>query len=491
MQVERYIAVADLGTSKLALSVAKVVGDDVQVIYYKERPSDGVSYSCVYNPKRAAVPLKAAIQEAEEELSIKILQLVVGLPRYDVHQEVGTAEIERTTPSSCISKDEIKTLKALAIDSYEIDDQTREMIYGAVAQSFSADDDLVCASEEDVVGVTANVISGNFKIFVGPQKPVANLDIVLNEVGVAPAKKLFVPNTVANAVLTDAEKENGVALIEIGAGVSSLTIYKGRILRHYSAIPFGGKSITTDIKCECGFTEKLAENIKLAFGACLPEKLLSMSEKVIQINDNENGSYEHLPVKYLSEVINCRAKEIIEALLYQIQDSGYADKLRNGIVITGGGADLVNISTLIKEMSGYNVRIGFPRNQHYRSTIGFSLGETSISATIGMILEAKKDPRLNCIEEKFIEKTQEEEADVEVAGEEDGSTALIVEELFPEEEVIVPINKKKPKKPAKQTGTRPQIRWIGKLKQTLTNVGEKTFDSTIGSLYDEMDNNNN
>ena len=145
MQVERYIAVADLGTSKLALSVAKVVGDDVQVIYYKERPSDGVSYSCVYNPKRAAVPLKAAIQEAEEELSIKILQLVVGLPRYDVHQEVGTAEIERTTPSSCISKDEIKTLKALAIDSYEIDDQTREMIYGAVAQSFSADDDLVCA----------------------------------------------------------------------------------------------------------------------------------------------------------------------------------------------------------------------------------------------------------------------------------------------------------------------------------------------------------
>lgn len=487
MQVERYIAAADLGTSKLALSVAKIVGDDVQIIYYKERPSDGVSYSCVYNPKRAAVPLRAAIQEAEEELNIKILQLVVGLPRYDVHQEVGTAEIERTTPSSCISKEEIKTLKSLAIDSYEIADQIREMIYGAVAQSFSADDDLVCASEEDVVGVTANVIAGNFKIFVGPQKPVSNLDIVLNDVGVAPAKKLFVPNTVANAVLTDAEKENGVALIEIGAGVSSLTIYKGRILRHYSAIPFGGKSITTDIKCECGFTEKLAENIKLAFGACLPEKLLSLGEKVIQINDNENGSYEHLPVKYLSEVINCRAKEIIEALLYQIQNSGYADKLRNGIVITGGGADLVNISTLIKEMSGYNVRVGFPRNQHFRSATGFGLGETSVAASIGMILEAKKDPRLNCIEEKPVEAVPVENNDT--TNTEETSPQKIVEELFPEEEVIIPVNKKKSHK-TKSDSTRPQVTWIGSIKSRLSNLGEKAFDGTLGTLYDDMDKNN-
>ncbi|MBQ5639985.1 MAG: hypothetical protein IIV12_03690, partial [Bacteroidales bacterium] len=214
------------------------------------------------------------------------------------------------------------------------------------------------------------------------------------------------------------------------------------------------------------------------------------SEKVIQINDNENGSYEHLPVKYLSEVINCRAKEIIEALLYQIQDSGYADKLRNGIVITGGGADLVNLSTLIKEMSGYNVRIGFPRNQHYRSSLGFSLGETSISATLGMIMEAKKDPRLNCIEEKFVEKVQEEEEDVEIASEEDSNVTQFVEELFPEEEVIVPVNKPI-KKPTKPSPKGPKINWISSLKQTITNVGTKTFDNTIGSLYDEMDKNNN
>ena len=65
---ERYIATVDLGTSKLALCVAKVIGENVQIIYYKERPSDGMRYNCVYNPRRAAGPLRAAIAEAEDEL---------------------------------------------------------------------------------------------------------------------------------------------------------------------------------------------------------------------------------------------------------------------------------------------------------------------------------------------------------------------------------------------------------------------------------------
>ena len=69
MQAERYIAAADLGSSKIALSVAKIEGDDIQVIYYKETPSDGIRNSYVFNPKRAAGPLKAAISEAEEELN--------------------------------------------------------------------------------------------------------------------------------------------------------------------------------------------------------------------------------------------------------------------------------------------------------------------------------------------------------------------------------------------------------------------------------------
>ena len=483
MQAERYIAAADLGSSKIALSVAKVEGDDIQIIYYKETPSEGIRNSCVFNPMLAAAPLRAAIQAAEEELNIKILQTVVGLPRYGVRQETASAHMERSDPASCITREEVNALKSMAIDSYPIADETKEEIYGAVAQSFSADDELICVSENDVVGVTADGLEGNFKVFVGAQRPIRNIDILLNAAKIAPARKLFLPNAVAQAVLTDGERENGVALVEIGAGVTSVTIYRGKILRHYSSIPFGGRVVTTDIKYECSFPESLSENIKLAFGACLPDKLQSLSEKIIQINDNENGSYEQLPVKYLSQIITCRMREIIDAVLFQIQESDYADKLRNGIVLTGGGANMVNLANMIKEMSGYNVRIGYPRSQLFSAVGCTGVGETSAAATIGMILEAKKDPRLNCIEDVAVAQdgtAPAQPADVSAAGHEtpaEGSHLFEQDESY-QSDVIIP-DKKKKDRPHKQSGI---ITWFNKINKAAGDA----FNTTVGDLFDDM-----
>ena len=383
--------------------------------------------------------------------------------------------MSRSDPYSCISREEINNLKSLAIDSYPLEDEVKEEIYGAVAQSFSADDDLVCASEDDVTGVTAENLEGNFKIFIGSKKASSDLDTMLNFTGIAPARKVFIPTAVAQAVLTEAEKENGVALVEIGAGVTSLTIYKGGLLRHYSSIPFGGKSVTADIKYECGFTERLAENIKLAYGACEPDKLQSLSEKVIQINDDENGTYEQLPVKYLSEIINCRAKEIIDAVLFQIQESGFADNLRNGIVLTGGGADLVNFANLFKDMSGYAVRTGYPRTRKFSSGGCAGVTETSAAATVGMILEAKRDALLNCIDEAPAPTDTEEPAlDSEGKGE-------LFEGHDVSGEVITPNPKKK-----KKESNKDRITWTSLIRKKAGSKLEKVFDETVGNLFDSM-----
>ncbi len=476
MQTERYIAAADLGSAKIALSVAKVEGEDVQVIYYREVPSDGIRYSSVFNPKRAAAALRTAVNDAEGELGIKILQVVVGLPRYDIRQESASASMSRSEPSSCITREEISSLKSLAIDSYPLEDELKEVIYGAVAQSFSADDELVCASENDVIGVTAEAIEGNFKIFIGTQKAMSNIDTMLNDIGIAPARRVFVPTAVAQAVLTEGEKENGVALVEAGAGVTSLTIYKGGLLRHYSSIPFGGKSITADIKYECGFTDRLAENIKLAYGACMPDKLQSLSDKILQINDNENGTYEQLPVKYLSEIISCRSREIIDAILFQIQESGFADKLRNGIVLTGGGAEMVNFANLFREMSGYIVRLGYPRAQKFSSGGCPGVNETAAAASIGMILEAKKDAHLNCIEET--PSRDKSEADGPAIDEKGNGTLFGPEE---EGEIITP-SKDKSKK-----GDNGKIRWTGIFRKKISAGLEGAFDNTVGGLFDSME----
>ena len=466
---DRYIATVDLGTSKIALSVTRVTGDNAEVLFYREKPSDGVRYGCIYNPAKASMPLKEIIREAEEELSIKITQVVIGVPRYGVTQETASANLDRSDAESCITQEEIDSIKEMALDSYPLSKPEEQEIYGASAQSFSTDDSLNY-TEGDVVGMPSAVLRGNFKIFIGVKKASRNIDIMLNKADVALARKYFLPPLTADAVLQNEEKENGVALIEMGAGVTSVSIYQGGILRFYNAIPFGGRSISNDIKLECGFTEALAENIKLGFGACMPDKLLTMGDKILQIVDEENGTDQLLPVKYLSEIITARAQEIVDAVLFQIQDSGYADRLRNGVVFTGGCANLAGCANLIKQMSGYNVRIGFPKIKKLSFSGCPGIADTSAVATVGMLLYAREDKHLNCTEDVPF-------AAPEAPVEQDNTEGSVLDSKAWETEEPAPKPKKEPKPKRRSLF----VSWD---KKPL-----KPIEDFIGGLYDKMEEN--
>jgi cell division protein FtsA len=166
-------------------------------------------------------------------------------------------------------------------------------------------------------------------------------------------------------------------------------------MRHYASIPFGGRNITNDIKTELQITERLAENIKLAFGACMPEKLQNLSEKVLHIKGSTAEQSKEVTVKYLSEIITARAEEIIQAMLYEINESGLAEHLRGGIVVTGGAAQTANLGMLIKQMSGYNVRIGHPLGSLSCQDIE-GVGETTAATSIGLIQAAIEDECMSC-----------------------------------------------------------------------------------------------
>lgn len=396
---ERYIASVDLGTSKLAVCVARIQDQNVEVIYYKESPSLGIRYSYVLIPGKVKEEVRKAISEAQQALRIKIQQVIVGLPRWYVRQETASASMTRPEPDDLIQESEIKALKSMALESYPLEDSTKEVIYGAVAQSFSTEDS-INEPENDIVGMAAETLEGNFKVFIGNRRYSSNIDSVFNDLGIAIAKKYFTPGITAKAVLKSEQMENGVALIDIGAGVSSVTIFKDKIMRFYAAIPFGGNSVTNDIKSECNFSFELAENIKKAYGACMPNKLSSLGEKSIQIVDEDGNTTAQVSVKYISEIITARMKEIIEALLFRIQESGFASEedLRAGVVVTGGGAELVNCANYIKELSGYTVNVGRPRKLF--SCEGCpEASETSAATSMGMILSARNDRFLNCVNE--------------------------------------------------------------------------------------------
>ena len=423
---EKYIASIDLGSSKFGICVARVQGDDVQIVYYKETPSEGIRSSLIANPMKASQKLKEAVHEAEKELMIQILQVVVGMPRSEVAQVTASARIDRSNPDDYITAEEVATLKSIALETYPLDNPDKQIIYGAVAQSFSIDDEIQLV-EDEVVGTLSSSLEGNFKVFVGNRTATTALDKIFNQLGISIAKKYFLPEVVARTVLTDEERSSGVALVDVGAGVTSLAIYHGGIMRYYASIPFGGKAITGDVRTECSISEELAERIKKRFGACLPGKLASLSEKVLQIRLTE--PYKEVPVRYISEIIDCRCREIVDAILYYIQESGLQNSLRSGIVITGGGAELANFVPLVKEMSGYEVRKGYPRFM-FSASLGSGVYATGATSAIGMVLAAKEDNLPDCVSvpEKPFE-ADEEMMEVEVTDETPAQNTISDEEL--------------------------------------------------------------
>ena len=143
-------------------------------------------------------------------------------------------------PEELISKEEINNLKEMAIDTYPLANPEAEVLFGAVAQSFSNGEEFQIV-EEEFEGMAGNQIEGNFKLFIGRASSIRNIDLAFNNIGICVARKYFTPDSTAKAVLSDSEMDNGVALIDFGAGVTSLSIYYGNIMRHYAAIPFGDR----------------------------------------------------------------------------------------------------------------------------------------------------------------------------------------------------------------------------------------------------------
>ena len=429
---ERHIVAIDLGTSKMALTVAKVNGNDKQIIYYKEAHSAGIKYSGVYNSAQASSPLSFLIKDAEESLGIKINQAVIGMPKFPIRQEANSGKVIDRGEDTEITAEDINDIKRFAQETYPLKDPAHEAIYGAVAQSFS-DGEYFQIIEDDIIGMTSDVLEGHFKIFIGRKRDLKNADNLLIKTGITSKKKYFTAETTAKAVLTDLEMENGVALIDFGGGSTSVTIYQGNIMRHYASIPFGGKNITNDIKTELQITERLAENIKLAYGACMPDKLLSLSEKVLYIKGNTAQQSKEVTVKYLSEIITARVEEIVQAMLYEISESGLAENLRGGIVVTGGASQTANLGMLIKQMSGYNVRIGHPLGLLSCQDIE-GIGETTAATSVGLINAAIEDHCMNCAvcDETYHTEVETVVESVPTEEEVTGETSAVTEETATE-----------------------------------------------------------
>lgn len=419
---ERYLVAVDLGSSTIRLCVGHLSGDDIQVEYFKEAASEGIRGSMIYNPQLVAKVVGSLVRDAEAALMIHITSVVVGLPRKDVVEITASMKLNRQDPDEYITGEEIEGLKDLALDTYPLPSPGKQEIYGAVAQSFEIDEGLTL-HESEVVGTLGSSIEGRFKVFVGRRQASSALDKVFNKLGIAVAERFFLPEVVPPVVLTEVERVGGAAIIDIGAGVTSVSIYQDGALRYFASIPFGGNTVTGDIQTECSLSEELAEKIKKRFGSCLPDRLGELSEKILDVRISDPPM--EIPVRFLSEIVDSRYREILEAALYLIQESGLQESIRGGIVLVGGCAEQNNIVPLLKDISGYRVRKGRVRGP-FTPAVGRGTLSVANAPVLGMLLAAKDMQVVDCaahqepeaLERDTVntEKREDESLQKEVAG---------------------------------------------------------------------------
>jgi len=200
------------------------------------------------------------------------------------------------------------------------------------------------------------------------------------------------PIASASAVLTSDEKEAGVAMVDIGGGTTDVAIYYDGILRHTAVIPFGGDVITRDIKEGCSILHRHAEKIKVQFGTALGDA--APEDQVVSIPGISGREPKMISLRFLSKIVQARMEEIIDQVSYEIDNSGFANKLGAGITVTGGGALLKHIRQLIAYKTSYDVHIGYPNRCLLieNPDINLPMYSTSIGLLLnGYLLEKEAD----------------------------------------------------------------------------------------------------
>jgi cell division protein FtsA len=240
------------------------------------------------------------------------------------------------------------------------------------------------------VGTLGEKIEANFKIHVAPDSYQRNIAMCFNRGSVQVQRAILDPIASSEVVLTEEEKETGVALVDIGGGTTKISIFYEGVLCHTSMVPFGGNVVTMDIKEGCAITVRQAESLKVQFGQAIAD--FAPEDKVVTIPIN-GWEPKQISFKSLAHIIQARMEEIVVQFFYQIRKSGYVDKLGAGIVITGGTSLLPNMGQLVKFHTGFDVRVGKPTMHTFVSTKG--VNDPRFATVLGLLKLASEEDKFN------------------------------------------------------------------------------------------------
>jgi cell division protein FtsA len=381
-----------------------------------------VKRGIVLNIDQTVASIKEAVQKAEIECGIKVHRVNVGIAGQHIKSIQQPGIYTRKELETEISMSDLQALKD---DMFKIHVPAGESIIHVIPQEYTVDTE---GGIKDPVGMAGVRLQANFHIITGSLPAIKNIYRCVKLSGLEVGELTLEPIASSAAVLSDEEKEAGVALVDIGGGTTDIAIFHDGLIRHTAVIPFGGNILTEDIKTGCSILSRHAEQLKVQYGSALAAE--TQNAKVVVPGLNGRTPKE-ITLGALSGIIEARMKEILELVHFEIMRSGYERKLIGGIVLTGGGAQLKHIKQLVEYITGLDCRIGKPI-EHVINYKDESQLPPALSTGVGLVITGEE----NVGEDYFERIIGEALIDESIPAEKQVETQPEEEEM---EEVFVPI----------------------------------------------------
>ena len=372
----------DIGTTKIVAMIGrKNQYGKLETVGVGKSKSLGVHRGVVNNITQTIQSIQQAVSQAEAATDIKISGVTVGIAGQHIRSLQHSDYITRANAEQVIDEEDIDRL---INQVHKLVMLPGEEIIHVLPQDFKVDGQ---AEIKEPIGMYGERLEANFHVVVGQVSSIRNIGRCIQTAGLSLEGITLEPLASAKAVLSQEEKEAGVALIDIGGGTTDLAVFKDGIIRHTAVIPFGGNVITEDIKEGCSIIEKQAELLKIKFGSAWPGE--NKDNEIVSIPGLRGRDPKEITLKNLSKIIHARVVEIIEQVYVEIKNYGHEEqkkKLIAGIVLTGGGSQLNHLKQLVEYITGMDTRVGYP-NEHLAGDSDSDITSPLYATAVGLVLD--------------------------------------------------------------------------------------------------------
>lgn len=337
MATTEFIAAIELGSSKIAgIAGRKNYDGSIQVLAYaQEDSSTFIRKGVVFNLDQTTQAIASILQKLNRELKATIAKVYVSIGGQSLRTvpNVVTRELGDET---IISEDIINSIcdENISVPLVQME------ILEVAPQEYKVGNNW----QANPVGLRGNLIEGHFLNIVARNSVRRNLEHCFKEAGIEVADVFLSPLMTAHSVLGDSERRSGVALVDIGADTTTVSIYKNNLLRYLNVIPLGGSSITRDLTT-LNIDEEEAERLKQTYGNARYEE---PTDSMLPLRLEDGRTIDRA---LFNDVVASRAEELAANVAALIRSSAYGDKLLAGLVLTGGGVNLKNLDALLREQA--------------------------------------------------------------------------------------------------------------------------------------------